>query len=507
MEYETTTRDQDDLLYIDLVALSYKLLHFLRRLWPLVLGLTVLGGGLLFARCKLTYVPLYRSEAMFSVSVNYSGTTDLTSYSYYYDMEAAELVTETFPYLLQSEVMLELIRQELGTPVINGSIVSQSVAETNLFTLTVTSPDSQAAYDILRAVMTVYPRVSRQVIGDTQLVITREPLVPAEPCNTMSWKRDTALGAALGLMLGMAILVLLAFTRRTALTVEDVKRTVNLSCLAQVPEVEQKERKSGGGNSLLVTRQSADSPFTESLRLLRLKLRRLTGEEDKVLLFTSSVPGEGKSSLALNTALTLAKDNKRVLLVDADLRGPSVKTLLGLTAPSAGLGEYLSDSVEALSFLRHEKTGLYLCAGDTPTADPTPLFNRDRLAAFLQKVRPRFDYIILDTPPCSFIADAAALAAHADKVVYVVREDFTSTAQIFDGVQALSDSGAKLCGFVFNRATGALSGSGYGYGHSYGYGKKYGYGRKYGYGYRYGYGYSRKDEYGYRYGYRKSDET
>ena len=479
---------QHEELYIDLFLLIRKALLFLRRLWPLVLVMTILGGSLMSFRAVRTYRPMYRTQAMFSVSVHYSGNTDLSGYSYYYDKAAAKLVSETFPHLLQAETTQELIRQRLGTPVINGSISSSSMADTNLITLTVTSSDPQAAYDIINAVMEVYPQVSRQVIGETQLVITREPRLPAAPYNSMSWHRDCVIGAAAGMVLSLGLVVLLSMARRTALSVEDVKKMVNLPCLVSIPNVKLKKRKNSTSNSLLISRQSSDSPFNESFRLLRLKLSRVLTEDDQVILFTSSVPSEGKSSLAVNTALTLAKHSKKVLLVDADLRGPSVKKMLNIDKASSGLGEFLSDSDAPVQFVRHESTKLYVFSGDTPIGNPTRLFQHDKLAKFIQSVRPMFDYIILDTPPCTLMADAAALSAHADKVVYVIREDFASTVQIADGIQTLSDNGAKLCGFVFNRSS--VRGSGHGYGYGYGYNRYgYGYGKKYGYGY----GYSRKN--------------
>ena len=138
---------QTDELYIDLLLLVRKATFLLRRLWLVVLVLSILGGGLMAFRAVRAYQPMYRSQAMFSVSVHYSGNTDLTGYSYYYDKSAAKLVSETFPYLLQAESTRALISQRLGTGYINGTISSSSVADTNLITLTVTSRDPQAAYD------------------------------------------------------------------------------------------------------------------------------------------------------------------------------------------------------------------------------------------------------------------------------------------------------------------------------------------------------------------------
>ena len=256
-------------------------------MWIVLLALILGGGGLMYAYTMRTYVPLYRCEAMFSVSVSYSGSTDLAGYSYYYDKSAAQLVASTFPYLLESEVMNELIRQELGTPVIPAAISVTSVAETNLLTLTVTGADPQSTYDTITAVMNVYPQVSRQVIGETQLVITRAPLMPLSPFNAPPWQRNVVLGAALGFILGMGLLVLMALSRRTVLSGNDLKAYVSLPCLSRVPNVHLKQRKKSTTNTLLITTQQSDSPFNEAFRLLRLKLDRLLQPSDKVLLYST----------------------------------------------------------------------------------------------------------------------------------------------------------------------------------------------------------------------------
>ena len=487
MNKEKTT-EQEEL--IDLLAVLRKFLLFLRRYWLMVLLLTALGGGLMCARSILNYRPMYRSEAWFSVSVNYSGSTDLSGYSNYYDRSAAKLVTDTFPYLLRTETMQELIRQKLNAGYINGSISAVSAANTNLFTLTVTSPDPEDAYRIIQAVIDVYPQVSRQVIGETQLVITRQPLLPSAPYNALSWHRNAAVGALAGMALGLSLLLIASLLRKTALKVEDVTKMISIPCLARIPNVKLKQRKTSTTNTLLITHQESDSAFSESFRLLRLKLLRTLGNDSQVILFTSSVPSEGKSSMAVNTALALAKDNKKVLLVDGDLRGPSIKSLLNLSTPSNGLAEYLTDGPSSIQFLRCGSSSLHLFAGDKAISSPTALLRRDKLQELFQSLRPMFDYIIVDTPPCTIMADASVLAPHADKVVYIIREDFASTAQILDGIQSLSSSGVEVCGFVFNRTTALHSGH-YGYGYGYGYGYDYG-NNHYSNAKKYGYSYSKQ---------------
>lgn len=472
--------NKDEMTYIDLRVIWQKLRPILRRFWVLLLILTVLGGVLSFVYAKVRYSPRYQCEAVFSVTANEGGSSGLLNYSYYYDNTAAQQAVSTFPYLLNSDVMREQIRQELDSPVINGEISASSVSGTNFFVLTVKSGRAEDAYDIIRAVMEVYPQVSRKVIGDTQLVIDREPILPTEPYNRFAWHRTAAKGAAVGLLLGLVLLTTQAMLRRTVMSTGDIKKVMNLNCLTRVPNVTMKKRKSSTAASLLIPLQEPDSDFCESFRMLRLKLQRQLTDEDKILMVTSTVPSEGKSSMAVNIALTFAQAGKKVLLVDGDLRGPSIKSILGITEPSQGLEEYLRAAEQMPQLLRYQDSDLYLIAGDAPVSNPNALLRRRVLKQIMLPLREAFDYIIVDTPPCEVMVDASALSALADKVVYVIREDYATVSRICSSVQSLSDSGADICGYILNRTAGHSSRYGYGYG----YGK---------YGYR-GYGYGKKEE-------------
>ena len=488
-EKEQEKKEEQNL--IDLGVLWHNFLPFLRRFWLLVLVFTVLCGAYKYVRLRRSFTPMYRSEAIFSVSVGSSTTTsDLYSNGYYYDNAAAKQAVSTFPYLLSSDVMRDLLLEELDASYINGSISASTISGTNFMVLTVTSTDAQDACDIARAVMEVYPQIGRKVIGDIQLVVSQEPSVAPEPYNSFVWHSSVARSAVLGLVLGLGVLVLLGASRRTILNSGDIKKRVNLPCLAHIPAVSVKQRKQNKSAGLLITRQDSASGFCESFRLLRLKLLRALDENDKVITFTSSVPSEGKSSVAANTALSLAKDGKQVLLIDGDLRSPSIKGLLGLSSPSEGLGEYLSDksSKEGVDCLRFKDTNLVVLAGTKAFSNPAALLRSKKLEATIQRARGIFDYIIIDTPPC-VMADASVFAALSDKVVYVVRRDFASRSQVLDSIRTFSDSGARICGFVLNCAKSGGSSTGYGYGYGYGYGKK-----KSGYGYGYGSSKSRSAE-------------
>ena len=159
--------------------------------------MTAAFAALFAVRAKMNYTPMYQSRAMFTVSSGYS-SDDILSYSYYYDNEAARLAA-AFPYMLGTDVMNELVRNELGVSYINGSIRAEAVADTNLFVLTVTSSDPQDAYDILEAVIASYPRVALYMVDYSQVIMKSEPTVPTAPYNSFSWKGSAVKGGILGL--------------------------------------------------------------------------------------------------------------------------------------------------------------------------------------------------------------------------------------------------------------------------------------------------------------------
>lgn len=187
-----TTHTNTEVQPIDLSVLLRRMGRALTRLWPVCLALIVLCAALMGWRGHRSFRPMYRSEAVFSVNLSFVGGTDLSGYSQYYNKSAAQQVADTFPYLLTSDRMQELLLQRLGVTYLNGVISSSAIKDTSFFVLTVESPSPQDAYDILCAVIDVYPQVNRLVLGETQLVVNQEPSLPDTPYNADPWARPWA---------------------------------------------------------------------------------------------------------------------------------------------------------------------------------------------------------------------------------------------------------------------------------------------------------------------------
>ncbi len=464
-----------------------------RRLIWIVVLLAGLAGGFTFYRQSAAYTPSYSASAVFMVRANYASTTDILSYRNYMDKNATQLLAAAFPYIIQSETTQMLLRQYLKTDTVNGTVSSTTTADTALFTLTVTSNSAQDAYDILKAIIAVYPNAASSILGDTQIHIINEPSAPpVVPVNQNHAKQAGLRTGALVLAAGLFLIFLLSLSRRTVHSAEDLRKLVNLKCMAYIPSVKLKKHSRKDRLHLTITNPHISPSFTESIRNLRVKLiKQMDDRRQKVLVVTSTLPNEGKSTVATNLALSLASEGKRVILIDGDLRKQTLKAGIGVSEPSDGLVEILQNTAQNFRLLNVPDSTLLLLSGDSTFDQPQVLLDSPRMKQVIELLRTRMDYVIIDAPPAGILSDAATMAKHADAVLYVVRQDMAASTQILNSIQALSSSGANLIGCVLNKTQVGTTRSGYGskYGNSYGYG--------YNYGYKYAVGYGRRHRSGY----------
>ncbi|MBQ6431486.1 MAG: polysaccharide biosynthesis tyrosine autokinase [Oscillospiraceae bacterium] len=459
-----------------------------KRLIWFAVALAIGAGVFIYYRTNRSYTPVYSSSVVFSVHASYATTTDIITHSAWLDANAAEMLSKTFPYIIRSENTKMLLQLELGRPV-NGSITAVATADTGLFTMTATSSNAQDAFDLMNAAITVYPQAASNVLGDTQIYIINRPLTPpAEPDNGNN-AIAAGLRAAIPIfLLGVVAIFLLSLTRKTVHSAEDLRKLVSLKCLAYVPSVKMKKHSNRSNLTLTITNPRVVSTFNESIRNLRIKVQKLLWDKNQqILLITSTLPNEGKTTVATNLALSLAQEGKKVILIDGDLRKQSLKETIGVTDPSDGLPDLLSGTSDNFRLLTVPNSTLLLLSGDNTVDQPQALIDTPRMKQVLDLLRERMDYIIIDSPPAGIMSDAATLAKYADATLYIVRQDMASTQQIATSIQTLSTNDINLIGCVLNQTQAGTT--------RYGYGSKYNAGYGYSYGYKYSsnsYGYGRK---------------
>lgn len=473
---EEVKKDRREPEKIDLIQLLQEFGKALRRMfWAPVLLAVLLAAGW-GTRTWLSYTPQYASEATFTIETISDSLSDISGSSNYYDKATAEQLAKTFPYLIQSDLMRSMLQQEMGVSYLGGSITAQAVPNTNIFSIRVTSTSAQEAYDILNTVIEVYPQLADYVIGTTEMNMLTPPSLATEPYNALSLRGSIVKGAAAGAFLGLLLVLAYAATRRAVRTSEDVRRRLNQTCLATLPRVRFKRREKAIDKTVSIQNQLVSSAFQESVRSLRIKfLRTAAQRKSQVVMVTSTMPGEGKTTVAVNLALSLAQNGSRVILVDMDLRKPSVKKALGVTEVSKGMPELLEGKGEQVKdYLTPLKDVEHLCllAGEVPAANARRQIESQRLEKVFNALRSEADYIILDTPPCGLVGDSAIVARKADVSLYVLRSGGAQVSHILDSLQFLGASGCPMMGCVLNGVQEAWSG--YGYGQGYGYGSRYG---------------------------------
>lgn len=472
-------QNETNLQKIDLIFLIRILLRYARRFWLLGVILAVLCAGALGIAGSRGYTPVYEASVSFTVRV----ANPLFAQVNAYNNVTTQQLNNTFPYILRSSILRRRICEHLGTESIP-EVTTSVLPNSNIFTIRVRDGDPEWAYKVLTAVVDCYPQVADYVVGDTDLVMLDDSGVPTAPVNGFSMKGALVKGGAAGFGLWMALLVLLALTRSTVHNEDELRRMVNLECLGIIPATKVVAR--GRKNAVpLVHHDAARFGFSESVRLLQMHvLKKMKVGGHQVLMVSGATPGEGKTTVAVNLAVAMAQRGRRVLLVDCDMYHPSVRRALGMEQ-GASMRDVLQGKAPAAALVAStsvENLSCFNADGDFKERSVKKAFKE-----LMQTFRANYDMVILDTPPCSLMVDAAELADYADCGLMVVRQDYARADQIVEGIRLMTDNGLPMVGCVLNGVAGNLSSTGYQYGNGYGYGRYGGYG--YGSGYASGYGY------------------
>ncbi len=453
------------------------------KFWWVVVLLAFLCGGFMFYRSYVRFSPRYQASATFAVHTEnpvLEGESGLSAYSFYYNRSSADHLAKVFPYILQSNILQKQVCEDLNLSYMPASVSATCVTGSNLVTLTTTGSDPRLTYDVLLSVLDNYSTVAEYIIGKTKLVMVTEPQVPTGPSNSSSWKMSTLKGLLVGLVMGVFCILLYGVLRRTIRTKEDIRNELNQHCIGMLPHVVFKRYKKQPDRKILITNPLIGNQFLESVRLLRSTVQNALDQDEKVIVVTSSAAGEGKSVTTLNLASMFAKNEMRVLVIDGDLRNSGICEILSLKKTKSQKAE---DSVVAITHV--DSLDIDLLRFDSKHFQK--ILRTSYLQRVIEAVRKEYDLILIDTPPCGLIADAALFAGVSDRVLYVIRQDHVTSMSIRSNINTLLATDARLLGCVLNGVTSGIGSYGYNYGYGYSY---YGY-KSYRYG-GYGYGETRK---------------
>lgn len=441
---------------IDVAELLSDYLRIFRKMWGWVIIFALAGAALFYVNARMTYAPMYTASATFTINMqddfeNVSGSSDT-----FFNNSTAEQMAKTFPYILTSGVLKRQVSEDMGMPVYS-SIEASAAENTNLFTISVRDSDPGMAYAVLLSVIENYPEVSEVIVGKTSMQMLDETGIPPHPDNAKDFEKSASKGAVLGVLLVAMWAAAVVVTRKTIRKESDIQKYMNTKCLGSVPHIVFKRRSVQRDTKLILTDPSLEDKLQEPFRIIRNKIEyHARSYKHKVFLVTSAIAGEGKSTVAVNLALSLAQAGHKVALVDCDLRHPSDREVLGLE-DGMGLSEVLqykckmkdiTITSKELGFDKSMKL-VFIPGGET-LRDGSGLLGTEGMGRMIQSLKEKVDYIILDSAPAGLLTDAVVLAQHADGAIFVVRKDCARVDFIMDAMENLSESKIQFVGGILN---------------------------------------------------------
>jgi|GEM_PF-1798299 len=268
-----------------------------------------------------------------------------------------------------------------------------------------------------------------------------------------------------GLCLALVVIYIVEYFDDVIKSVDTLPKDMGCPFLGQLPAAHM--------GDLPIVYQDPRSDYAEAIHALRTNLSFLSLSGDrKLLLLTSSNAEEGKSTVSINLAITYAQTGKRVLLIDADIRNPSLYKYLARPKDAVGISNTLINEIDFYDVVQKSILGIvgfdYLPGGDIPP-NPIQLLESDKMRELLETSQHIYDLVILDTPPLGIFSDALLLAKHADVVAMVARYNKTSRKDLLSSLDLLNKASINAVGVILNSVPS--SAQGYGYGYAYGYGR------------------------------------
>lgn len=423
----------------------------IRRLWIAVI-VGCLGIMATYTYMRDTYVPVYTSSAIYVVTPSQGeGTAKSNS-------EFANSVIDIFKNVLYSDIMSNRIKRQLGVRHVTEDRNVELIEETNLIKIFVSSHDPMESFMTIKVIMNNYESLSPYLSSGAVFDELKAAQISQTPDNVFAPRTKSLLVGLIAALLTLIFLSFLSLVRKTVKKEAVIEEQLQTTLLGTIYHEEKnrtiKAKVVQRVKSLLITSPIITSKFIEAVNNVRMKLeyKRDRNPEKNVFMVTSVCENEGKSTVALNVALSLVKENKKVIVIDADMRKPAIYKMLDIPKKNitdmikllqgkCGLDEvmYHDDSVNMDIIMPTE--------GHTNTHE---FMKSGAMHDLIQKCSSLADYVIVDTPPMSMVSDAEALLDWVDYVMIVVRQDFSYISDVENCINIVENSHAKLLGCVLN---------------------------------------------------------
>ena len=433
---------------IDLVKL---LLFVLKYVWVVILCAAVGFAGMYWYRSSRAVETFTASGTMYV----YNGNPNLVNYGYTSsgDISSAVRLIDTYTVVVKSDKVMDVVAERLTpqypeiTPgYIRGTISMSSVSETGVVRVTCRTRDPQMSADICNTVIDVAPAEIIRVVSAGSIEVVDYATVPtrADGMNLTSMAMTGALGGA---VLAAAVLALIFLLNRKITDTKEINENFTPPVLSSVRRT--KEEHENPGDFLLEENSSME--LLENYAKLRMNLLfTLVGKESHTVVITSAISGEGKSTISANLAVSCAMAEKKVLLIDGDLRRACQRDIFWYDKDLPGLSDVLvglSTLDEAILQTKWDCLDI-LPSGKLPP-NPAEILSTQKMRDILKEAEEHYDLVLIDAPPVNIVSDALTLSDAAAGCLFVIRQNYSDDREVRKALKAAELTRMEVLGFVF----------------------------------------------------------
>ena len=425
------------------------------------------------AYTKIMITPLYKSTAMFYVNNSALSVGDASLSISSGDLSTSRKLVDSYIVILNTRETINEVIEYSGSArtynEVRSMVSAGAVNETEIFSVTITSPDPVEAEMLADAFAEVLPDRIGNIIAGSSAEIVDSAVVPTKP-SSPSYSRNVVLGFGLGFLLMVGLIVLRELFDTMIRSSEDIAEVCGHPILTSVPDMnatakasytysydrDSEKKKNPAGKKAALFGKNVSFSTGEAYKLLRTKLQFSFADDRSchVIGISSSLSGEGKSLTSINLAYTLSQLGKKVILIDCDMRRPTLAEKLNISK-KPGLSSCLTGQVQLGDLIQNcgipkEEAAFHVISAGQNPPNPVELLSSARMQNVLTILKNAYDYVILDLPPVGEVSDALAVAKQTDGMLLVVRQNVCDRYALNDTVRQFQFIEAKILGLVFN---------------------------------------------------------
>lgn len=429
----------------DMISIILCLITNVIKQWKIIIIIACLCASCFDIIKTWTYSPTYKASMTCAI-VNDDGN-GLSS-------EDANKANKSISYLLNSHYMKNMVNETLEQDYFLGYVSLNMMANTNFCMIDVYAPTQKDAYFELKALINAYEDISSMHSFGYHLNKVEDMTFSNVPLNTNSHIFNYTKGFVVGFALSTLCILLYHYFNDTIKSSKEVNEKIDVRLYSKLPKEIKKYQKrhlfKKEKQAILVSQFKTGFSYIEAMNKLASKVEETCKKNhEKTILITSSLENEGKSSVAVNLAISLAKNKKKVLVIDGDLRKPALHKIFEkeIQYSLVDVLEKKCQRKEAIISLEKEHIDVIFSKA---MDNPQDIFSKTDFHQFIQSLKKDYDYIIVDSAPSRYMSDTSMIASCCDLTFMVVRQDLASAKVINDTIYQLNSADANVVGVIYN---------------------------------------------------------